>query len=488
MNRIISLPIKGVAYTDARLFHTVAWNKKTATFTLMYIKRIEIRNIRSIEHFEMHFADGKEAGWHVLIGENGSGKSTIVRATALGLLDYADISAAGQVWDDWLNTRIGIDEIGSIDLGIAYDFETGTRILQNRISFDRQYYGEKMRADLLEIIFRGRQSFTRQTYTATTINQNYQTTTTTVQYPPPTPTPSPPTQAMGFSAAYGPFRRFTGGSPEKDRLYLSNPKLGAHLSVFGEDVALSEALAYLRDMYVKQLDKKSDGKTLAYIIKFVNHAQLLLNKTRIDKIDSDGVFFKDGNNNQIVAFQLSDGYRSVLSLTFELIRQLIRVFNADNVFRQIERGNMIIDLPGVVLIDEIDAHLHPDWQDSIGGWFTTYFPNIQFIVTTHSPLICRAAENGSIWRLATPGSGEKSKEVTGTARDRLIYGSISDAYGTQTFGKKAPISEAGNELLNELAELNIKSIMGQITPEEEVRMFDLQRILPTEQHPQKTTK
>ena len=45
----------------------------------------------------MTFAEGTEAGWHVLIGENGSGKSTIVRATALGLLDYADISAAGQV-------------------------------------------------------------------------------------------------------------------------------------------------------------------------------------------------------------------------------------------------------------------------------------------------------------------------------------------------------------------------------------------------------
>ena len=58
----------------------------------MYIKRIEITNIRSIEHFEMTFAEGKEAGWHVLIGENGSGKSTIVRAAALGLLDYKSIS------------------------------------------------------------------------------------------------------------------------------------------------------------------------------------------------------------------------------------------------------------------------------------------------------------------------------------------------------------------------------------------------------------
>lgn len=52
----------------------------------MYIRRIEINNIRSIEHFEMTFPEGQEAGWHVLIGDNGSGKSTIVRAVALGLL------------------------------------------------------------------------------------------------------------------------------------------------------------------------------------------------------------------------------------------------------------------------------------------------------------------------------------------------------------------------------------------------------------------
>ena len=210
----------------------------------------------------MTFAEGTEAGWHVLIGENGSGKSTIVRATALGLLDYADISAAGQVWDDWLNTRIGTDKIGSINLGISFK-EFGTGYALNRILFDRQYYGEKIRADLLEIIFRGRPSCTRQAYATTTVNTSN---SPGVCYPSPTPTPSPPAKEAWLSVACGPFRRFTGGSPEKDRLYLSNPKLGAHLSVFGEDIALSEALAYLQDLYVKQLDKKPDGKTFRAMV------------------------------------------------------------------------------------------------------------------------------------------------------------------------------------------------------------------------------
>lgn len=44
----------------------------------MYIQKVTIENIRSIDHFEMTFPN--PAGWHVLIGDNGAGKSTILKA------------------------------------------------------------------------------------------------------------------------------------------------------------------------------------------------------------------------------------------------------------------------------------------------------------------------------------------------------------------------------------------------------------------------
>ncbi len=50
----------------------------------MYIKKVVIENIRSISHFEMEFP--KPAGWHVLIGDNGSGKTSVLQAMALGIL------------------------------------------------------------------------------------------------------------------------------------------------------------------------------------------------------------------------------------------------------------------------------------------------------------------------------------------------------------------------------------------------------------------
>jgi hypothetical protein len=153
-------------------------------------------------------------------------------------------------------------------------------------------------------------------------------------------------------------------------------------------------------------------------------------------------------------------------------------YSPSEVFSELHNSNKI-PLPGVVLIDEIDAHLHPSWQTRIGQWFTQYFPNLQFIVTTHSPLICRACEKGSIWRLAAPGSNQESGEVTGTQRDRLIYGNVLDAYGTQVFGAATARSAQANDKLNRLAELNIKSITGNITVKEEQEYLELQSIFPT---------
>ncbi|MCY7358427.1 MAG: AAA family ATPase [Rudanella sp.] len=453
----------------------------------MYIRRIEINNIRSIEHFEMTFPEGKEAGWHVLIGDNGSGKSTIVRAVALGLLDYKDIiaiGANGQNWDDWLSVKTPVGGTGSISVEVSHQDHIKSPTL-NRIYFDRQYYGNQARADLLEVLFRGRRSFSRQVpLLPGTLSITIPATIT--NYPPPTPTPAPPPSSEDwFSTAYGPFRRFTGGNTDKERLYQSNPKLGAHLSVFGEDVALSEALSFLMSLYIKQIDDRfnhrPEDKTFEHFTDFINSSDLLPNETHIESVSvRDGIFFKDSQGNKVTINQMSDGYRSILSMTFELIRQLIQSFGTHKVFEYTDCANPVIGLPGVVLIDEVDSHLHPTWQDAIGEWFTTYFPNIQFIVTTHSPLICRAAEKGSIWRLATPGSGEQSEEVIGTDRDRLIYGNILDAYGTGTFGEEIERSDESHKKLARLTRLNQLNRYVKISDEEKKERAELSKIFNTD--------
>jgi len=89
------------------------------------------------------------------------------------------------------------------------------------------------------------------------------------------------------------------------------------------------------------------------------------------------------NNRLINLNKLSDGYRSIFALIVDLLRWL-----------EMLRSDIEIPLneaSGVVLIDEIDTHLHPKWQREIGFWLTKLFPNMQFIVTTHSPFVAMAA-------------------------------------------------------------------------------------------------
>jgi hypothetical protein len=131
------------------------------------------------------------------------------------------------------------------------------------------------------------------------------------------------------------------------------------------------------------------------------------------------------------------------------------------------------------MIDEIDAHLHPTWQRRIGFWLAAHFPKVQFIVTTHSPLVCHAAEKGSIFRLPTPGSNENARMVEGFEKDRLIFGSVLDAYGTDLFGSDVSRSDTAKEKQTRLAELNRKALSSKLSTAEQTERKGLQALFPS---------
>ena len=85
--------------------------------------------------------------------------------------------------------------------------------------------------------------------------------------------------------------------------------------------------------------------------------------------------------------QLSDGERSFLAILSDLVRRLVL-------------ANPSLDDPlqgaGVVLIDEIELHLHPKWQREVVDKLRVTFPNIQFIATTHSPFIVQTLRNDEL--------------------------------------------------------------------------------------------
>lgn len=77
---------------------------------------------------------------------------------------------------------------------------------------------------------------------------------------------------------------------------------------------------------------------------------------------------------------LSDGARSVISMVADLSYRMVRL-NPDLGI------NAVLQTPGIVMIDEVDMHLHPSWQQTVLQDLRKAFPLVQFIVTTHSPQV-----------------------------------------------------------------------------------------------------
>lgn len=423
---------------------------------IMYIQQIGLLNIRSVRNFNWKITLSQCPGWHVIIGDNGAGKSTVLRAVALALIGPNEAIALRQNWQEWLTND---EPDGEIFINLLYDSKFDVTLKEDRAD-------DFANAPCLLRFFRNQKD--NIIMEATEVDGFNLKRSLWGK------------KAGWFSAAFGPFRRFTGGNRDYEKLFSSHPKLAAHLSLFGEDVALTESLKWLQYLQFKKLEGNPEGSLIDSVSEFVNQSGFLPNHAHLAQISSKGVEFIDGNGCKLQVEDLSDGYRAILSLTFELIRQLARVYGYQSIFDTEDQTKIIS--PGVVLIDEIDAHLHPTWQRKIGIWFREHFPNLQFIVTTHSPLICQAATVGTVWRLPKPGSHELGGMVTGKNLERLLYGNVLDAYGTELFGADITRSENSKNYLRRLAELNRKELHEQLTDEERKEQENLRSILPTSPH------
>lgn len=390
----------------------------------MYLHKIVISNIRSLQLVEWTIPAGSEPGWHVILGDNGAGKTTFLRAAVLGILS-GEASYLHGSSDSWVGPAGAAGRIvvaSSTGQWTEKDVSAGGT--SNANSGGRGY--------ALSL----------------------------------------------FSVAYGPFRRFTGGDREQEKRVEKEPLVARHASLFSETIALTAALAWLQKLKFEQLEGKTEGALLSLVLDFINQPGFLPHSARIDDVNSSDVHVVDAHGTKLPIEALSDGYRSVLSMTLDLIRHMAVHYGYDKLF---SADHTQILQPGVVLIDEVDAHLHPSWQHEIGLWFRRLFPNVQFIVSTHSPIICQAADVGSVFRLPRPGVEDDFGEMLeGVELQRLVYGNVLDAYGTGVFGEDVTRSESGKEKLQQLAELNVKELTSSLNEGERREQEELRSILPTE--------
>jgi predicted ATP-binding protein involved in virulence len=177
---------------------------------------------------------------------------------------------------------------------------------------------------------------------------------------------------------------------------------------------------------------------------------------------------EDGSTNEILVevqtedgkvplFNLSLGYKTMLALTVDLALRML--WNNPG-------SEFPLKEPAVVIIDEIDLHLHPKWQREVRKHFTEHFPKTQFICTAHSPFMAQSSELENLCVINRIGDGVKIENEPLVVKGwRIGQFATSDLFGVSS--ERSPDVE---ELINERRIILDKE---KRLPEDEIKLKEL---------------
>jgi predicted ATP-binding protein involved in virulence len=163
------------------------------------------------------------------------------------------------------------------------------------------------------------------------------------------------------------------------------------LTLFDENQVLKSPEQWLKKLYTQKLEYETGKKTIPFNKINLEIAQNIL-KDILDKnvnieVSSEGVKYTERGT--ILKFnQLSEGYKSVIVWVCDMVSRLTSLFKG---------GTEIQDCRGIVLVDEINLHLHPKWEKQLARKLRAWFPEVQFVFTTHSPVTILGASDDAVF-------------------------------------------------------------------------------------------
>lgn len=314
------------------------------------IDSVKLRDVCGIQDMSLKFSKSDEdAGqWIVLLGPNGAGKTTILKAMVLALRNLKNpaIWPKGTFSGVW--NRVDAHSDGSV--------------AESKI----------------EIVLKdglSHQTTIRQG-ASLTVNQS--------------PEQNLPTTFPIF--AYGCRRGSAlGGTAREVNLdFDDGPEIA---TLFDEGADLIHAETWLIQVE-GEAQKSNEGK--AVFDSIVNAMKALLNVDLI-YVSDKRVWVREHGKPSLLFSSLSDGYLTSAGWFVDLIARWIAL--AEREGRSIS-GGFLSEMMGLVLIDEIDLHLHPRWQVDIISRTRKLLPRMSFVVTTHNPLTLVGAKAEEIWVLS----------------------------------------------------------------------------------------
>lgn len=208
----------------------------------------------------------------------------------------------------------------------------------------------------------------------------------------------------------------------------------------------------LRDFNYKSPVLNAVRRALSEIVTSYRNPRIETRPLRfiMDRVD------QDGSTHELRIEQLSEGYKIVIAMVADLAARMAE-------------ANPDMDNPlnstGIVLIDEVDLHLHPRWQRDILSQLTKVFPNIQFVVSTHSPVIVvGAAEIAQVINL------NKINEDENLIYDHTYISNVGQVLLSDLFGLNYLYSPEWDDKIEERNSLLSKQVL---TEDEKKRLAEL---------------
>ena len=388
---------------------------------MLQLERVRLVNVRCFEQLDIRLADPSElSGWTLVLGDNATGKSTLLRSIAMGLCDEA--SAAGLLKEsDEGYIRRGASE-ARITLWLR---DTRTRSPQYRITttVSRQ---EKRRG-----------IFTDQV--------RQKTFPSGAKFP----------WDELFVSGYGAGRGVTGTGD-----ISSYATIDAVYNLFNYSEGLQNP-----ELVIRRLLAGGTGAPMVRRQVF----RLLCEATKAEdiRLTSSGIRVDGPWGQGMPLRDLADGYKSAFLWITDLIGWALT-------FRPKLRSTA--GIRGIVVVDELEQHLHARWQRSIVHDLRALLPNIQFIVATHSPLIAssigtRITDNRRDRLYVLAGTGEGQVEAT---PHEFMYGwRMDQVLASRAFKYQVGAGEEVDEMLRRGSQLAGKKLR---TPKEETTYQQLKEL------------
>lgn len=322
----------------------------------IFIQNIEIKNIRHLKNILIEIDNDKKKHL-ILTGKNGSGKTTVLNAirsylTSIEENDFKDRVNAYKCCSDYEHR---IENFGKKTTGVI---ERSPKVLRGFLELKKKYienYGNGIELKILN---------------SSNFQEKYNKGEVVLAY---------------FGSKRGMNLSIPKGIEKvelKDQYKMeSNPS--------------QEILKYLVDLKAQQAFARYEDKTESEEIdewfnKFEQSLRVLIdNKNLKLKFDYKNYNFEiiEGDKPPYGFSDLSDGYSAILDIISNLI------------LRMEKKSSRSYDLEGIVLIDEIETHLHIELQKKIMPFLIKFFPKVQFVVTTHSPFVINSIENTVVYDL-----------------------------------------------------------------------------------------